>query len=143
MTKGNTFENDLALLFFNAVPITGLADVGVADPLTVLYVSLHTGTLDDSGNQSTNEAAYGGYTRMGIARTSSGWSVANGVAENVADLVFPASLTNGIPIVYVAIGTQETGAGKILHYGPLFEPLNIIIGTEPKFTVGKLRAGEE
>jgi hypothetical protein len=143
MSKGNTFENDLVLLIFNGIPITGLADVGVADPINVLWVSLHTSDPAEAGDQSSGETAYSGYTRIGVERSALGWSVANGVAENVEELIFPASLNDSIPITHCAIGTEETGPGKILHYGQLVDPISIYIDTQPSFPVGKLRAGEE
>ncbi len=42
MSKGNTFENDLLKLIFNATAIANIADNAGSSPLTNLYVSLHT-----------------------------------------------------------------------------------------------------
>jgi hypothetical protein len=42
MSKGNTFENDLLKLIFNATAIANLADNASSSPFTNLYVSLHT-----------------------------------------------------------------------------------------------------
>lgn len=58
MSKGNTFENDLLLLIFNATAIGNIADNAASSPLTNLYVSLHTGDPGEAGNQTTNECAY-------------------------------------------------------------------------------------
>ena len=51
MSKGNTFENDLMLLVFNATAIANLADNAGTSPLTNLYVSLHTADPGEAGNQ--------------------------------------------------------------------------------------------
>lgn len=143
MTKGDTFETDLVLMLFNGVPITGLADVGVADPLTVLYVALHTAAITDAETQDISESAYTGYARVGLARTSAGWTVANGVAQNAIAIVFPTVGSEDSEAIYASIGQEPTGAGKIFHYGPLQVPMHIHVGFVPTIQAGKLRAGEE
>ncbi len=67
MSKGNTFENDLLLLIFNATAIANIADNASASPLTNLYVSLHTGDPGEAGSQTTNECAYTSYARVAVA----------------------------------------------------------------------------
>jgi hypothetical protein len=42
MSMGNTFENDIAKLIFNATAIANIADNAASSPLTSLYVALHT-----------------------------------------------------------------------------------------------------
>jgi hypothetical protein len=37
-----------------------------------LYLSLHTGTIGAGGDQTTNEVAYTGYSRVPVTRSSSG-----------------------------------------------------------------------
>ena len=73
MSKGDTFENDLLKLIFQAVAIANLADNAATGPLTNLYVSLHTADPGEAGNQSTSEATYTGYARVAVARTAGGW----------------------------------------------------------------------
>ena len=55
MSKGNTFENDFLKLIFNATTIANIANNATSGPLTNLYVSLHTGNIDETGTQTTNE----------------------------------------------------------------------------------------
>lgn len=63
MSKGNTFENDLLQLIFNAVAIANLAQNGVS-PITNIEVSLHTADPGEAGDQTTSETAYTGYARI-------------------------------------------------------------------------------
>src|SRR6476646_1542351 len=94
MSATNVFETGiLALTFQNA----NYANVGDATGIRgstvagVFYVSLHTANPNETGTQSTTEAAYGSYARQSVARSSGGWTVASGVASNAAAINFPAA----------------------------------------------------
>ena len=52
MSKGDTTENDLLKLIFNATPIANLADNAATSPLTQLAVALHTGDPGEGGTPS-------------------------------------------------------------------------------------------
>ena len=81
MSKGDTFENDLLRLIFNATAIGNIADNAATSPLTQLFVSLHTADVGEAGSQTTNEVAYTGYARVGVNRNTGGWTVtANSVS---------------------------------------------------------------
>lgn len=84
MSKGNTFENDVVKMIFNATAIANLADNAAVSPLTSLYVSLHTGDPGEAGNQGTNEATYTSYARVAVARSGAGWTVSGNQAQNSA-----------------------------------------------------------
>src|SRR5579872_4965426 len=60
-------------------------------PLTVLYVSLHTADPTAAGTQSSSEAAYSGYARVAVARSSAGWSISGETVSNAAAITFPSS----------------------------------------------------
>ena len=77
MSKGDTFENDLLKLIFNATAIANIADNAASAPLTNLYISLHTSDPGEAGGQTTNEIAYTSYARVAVARTSGGFVVTN------------------------------------------------------------------
>ena len=70
MSKGNTFENDILKLIFNATAIANIADNAASSPLTNLYASLHTADPGEAGDQTTNETSYTSYARVAVARTS-------------------------------------------------------------------------
>src|SRR5262245_37716556 len=120
MSKGNTFENDLLKLIFNATAIANIADNAASSPLTVLYVSLHTADPGEAGSQTTSETGYTGYARQSVARTSGGFTVTNDTVNPVANLDFPeCTASPGGALTHFAIGTASSGAGKILYKGPL------------------------
>lgn len=75
MSKGNTFEDDMLKLIFNASAIADLAENDASSPATTLTVALHTADPGEGGTQTTNETAYTGYARVAVARTTGGWTV--------------------------------------------------------------------
>ena len=105
MSKGNTFENDLLQLIFNAVAIANIADNAAASPLTNLYVSLHTADPGEGGDQTTNEATYTGYGRVAVARTSGGWTVSGNNVTNAAAITFGQCTAGSETLTHFAIGT--------------------------------------
>ena len=88
MSKSNTFETDILALLFNATPIANVADNAATSPLTSLFVALHTADPGEAGVQNTTEAAYTGYARVAVARTSGGWTVSAGSVSPKANIDF-------------------------------------------------------
>ena len=126
MSKGDTFENDLMKLIFNATAIANIADNAATSPLTNLYVSLHTADPGEAGNQTTSEATYTSYARIAVARTSGGWTVTNNSVSPAANISFPAGTGGSGTVTYFAIGTASSGTGKILYSGTVSP--NIVTG---------------
>lgn len=143
MSKGNTFENDLLKLIFNATAIANIADNASASPLTNLYLSLHTGDPGEAGNQTTNECAYGSYARVAVARTGVGWTVSTNTATNAALAQFPECTSGSETITYVAIGTDSSGTGKILYSGALTASRSVSSGIQPQFAATALTVTED
>jgi hypothetical protein len=138
MSLGNTFENDLAKLIFQATAIANIADNAASSPLTNLYVGLHTSDPGEAGDQTTNETTYTGYARVAVARTSGGWTVSANAISNAAAVTFGAC-TSGTPtITHVSVGTASSGAGKILGSGALSASLAVSPGITPSFATGEL-----
>lgn len=134
MSKGNTFENDLLKLIFNATTITGLAVNDTGTPLTVLYLSLHTGDPGEAGDQTTNEISYTGYARIAVNRNSGGWTVtANSVSPASAVTFGKMTAGAGGTITHGAIGTAASGAGKILYSGTVTPNLAVTTNVTPEF----------
>lgn len=142
MPKSTTFSNDLTALIFNAVAIALIADNASATPLTNLYLSLHTASPGIGGAQTTNETSYTNYARIAVARTVGGWSVASGVASNVALAQFAQCGVSGATISHVAVGTASSGAGKVLYAGALSSPLAVANGIQPQFAALALTVTE-
>jgi len=90
MPKSTTFADDLLNLIYRAVAIADLAENDATAPLTSIYVSLHTADPGVGGAQTTNEATYGAYARLAIARSGAGGgttpaAIADGIlARNLA-----------------------------------------------------------
>ena len=143
MSKGNTFENDLMLLLFNATAIANIADNAGTSPLTNLYVSLHTADPGEAGNQSTSEATYGSYARVAVARSGSGWTVTNNQAVNAALVQFPQCTSGTNTITHVGVGTAASSTGKLLYKGVLSASLAVSSGIQPQFSGGSLTVSED
>lgn len=133
MSKGNTFENDLLKLIFNAVAIANIADNAAASPLTNLYISLHTADPGEAGDQTTSETAYTGYTRVAVARTAGGFVVTNNSVSPAANVDFPeCTASPGAAITHFGIGTAASGAGKLLYKGTVTPNITMAVGVIPR-----------
>ena len=147
MPKGNQNAAGILQAMYQAVFTdlnTLLANSGT--PLTTLYVSLHTASPGANGNQSTNEANYGGgsgYARVGVARTTGGWTLVNQTITNAAQITFGAcSGGSGEIETYIGIGTAASGPGTLLWFGQITIPLNVSSGATPIISAGSLTVTE-
>lgn len=131
MSFGNTTENDICLLLFNATALSWNAN-------TDLYVSLHTADPGEGGNQQTNEATYTSYARVTVSRSGSGWTVSSNTATNAALIQFPQATGGTNTITHVAIGTASSGTGQIIAKGALSASLSVSSGIQPQFSAGEL-----
>lgn len=136
MSKANTFENDLVKLIFNATAIANMADNASSSPLTNLYLSLHTADPGEAGDQTTSEATYTSYARVAVARTSSGFTIANNQVTLAANTDFPAATGGTNTITHFGIGTASSGAGKLLYKGSLSPTISVSNGVTPRINSG-------
>ena len=135
MSKSNTFENDLLKLIFNATAIANIADNAGTSPLTNLYVALHTADPGEAGDQTTSETAYTSYARVAVARTSGGWTVTGNSVSPVTEITFAeCTASPGSPATHFSVGTDASGAGKILYSGTITPNITISIGSTPVLT---------
>ena len=135
MSKGNTFENDFLKLIFNGAAISGLADNAASSPLTNLYVSLHTADPGEGGDQTSSETTYSSYARVAVARSSSGWTVTNNSVSPAAPISFPKCTGGTSSVTHFAIGTAQTGTGKILYKGQVSPTISIATNVTPQLDV--------
>lgn len=136
MSKGNTAENDLLLNWFNATALSWNAN-------TDLYVALHTGDPGEAGNQQTSECVFGGYARVTVSRSGSGWTVSGNTATNAATISFPECTSGSETVTYVSIGTASSGTGEILYSGALSASRSVSSGITLQFAAGALDVQED
>jgi hypothetical protein len=135
MSKGNTFENDLLKLIFNATAIADLAENDASSPLTSLYVSLHTADPAEAGDQTSSEISYTGYARVAVARTTGGWTVTANSVSPVANIDFGAMTAGaGGTVTHWAVGTAASGTGKLLWSGTVTPNIAVSNGVTPRLT---------
>jgi len=132
MSKGNTFENDILKLFFNATAIANLADNAATAPATNLYVSLHTADPGEAGTQLTNECAYGAYVRVAVARTTGGWTVTANSVSPVASIDFAEATSGTETVTHFGVGLGSTGAGYLMYSGTVTPNIAVVTGVIPK-----------
>ncbi len=139
MSATDVFENGLLSLIFenanyaNVGDATGLRGSSTAG---VFYISLHTADPGETGDQTTSESAYTNYARVSVARSTAGWSVASGVADNDAAITFPACGVTGSTVTHVGIGSDTSGAGNRFMNGTA--SLTVSNGITPAFAIGAL-----
>lgn len=137
MSATNAVETAILQLIFNGTTWASVADNAASSPYTSYYLSLHTADPGDTGDQTTNEAAYTGYARLQVTRDTDGWTVSGDAATNAATLTFgKCTASPGNPITHVGIGTASSGAGVLLLSNPLASSLTMQAGIVPLFEAG-------
>ena len=134
MSKSNVLENDLLELLFNGTAISNIADDASTSPLTSLYVALHTADPGDAGDQSTSEATYTGYARAAVPRTSGGWVVTDSSVSPSSVISFPEVTGGSDTITHFTVGTDATGAGRVLYHGTVTPNITVSTGAIPRIS---------
>jgi len=131
VSKGNTYEDDILKLIFNATAIADLADNDATSPATTLTVALHTADPGEAGSQLTNETAYTGYARVAVARTTGGWTVSGGSVSPVANIDFgECTASPGAAITHFSVGTGVSN--KLLYSGTVTPNITMAVGVIPR-----------
>jgi hypothetical protein len=146
MSKSNSMENGMLLLFFNNTDFANIGDAaGLQNSATAgsLYVSLHTSDPGEGGSQTTNETAYTNYARVAVARSGAGWTVTANAVTNAATITFPTGGVTGATITHFGVGTDSSGAGTLLYSGALTASLAVSNGITPQFAAGDLDITED
>lgn len=144
MSATNAMENGILSLFFENANFALVGDAtGLRGSTTAgtFYITLHTANPNETGNQATSEAAYGGYARQSVARSTAGWTVSSGVCDNDAAITFPTATSGSETETYFGIGSDSTGAGNLWLWGQITSPasgLAVSTGISPTFAAGAL-----
>lgn len=149
MSKTNQWESDLLNLLFLNTDVTLVGDAaGLQNSAAAgsLYVSLHTGDPGEAGTQLTSESAYGSYARVAVARSGVGWTVSGSAPTqvvNAAAITFPACTSLTSLVTHFGVGTDATGAGKLLYKGTLTPSITITAGITPQIPALGLTVTED
>lgn len=119
MSKSTTAANDYLRLLYNATAITNIADNAASAPLTSIFVALHSADVAEGAVQTSNEISYTGYARVGVARTTGGWTVTNDSVSPVAAISFGACTAGSATATHWSTGVAISGGTKVLHKGPI------------------------
>jgi hypothetical protein len=127
MSIGNTTENAILLLIYNATAWANYADNAASSPQTNVANALHTGDPGETGTMSTSEITYTSYARVDVARTSGGWTVTANSVSPVAAITFPAGTGGSGTATHWSSGKTGGGATAILWSGTVTP--NIVCGS--------------
>lgn len=133
----NVLETELLEHILNNANIADVGDsTGLRGSASAgnLYVSLHTSSPGEAGDQEDNECAYTSYARVAVARDGSGWTVTNDTAVPQANIDFPAATGGSETATHFGIGTASSGAGKLILYGAISPNIAISTGVTPRLT---------
>lgn len=104
----------------------------------VFYIGLHESNPNETGDQTTGEGNYSPYARISVARSTAGWSVASGTADNDASITFAACTSGSDTASHFGVGSDASGAGNLFLWGALTASLAISAGVTPSFASGQL-----
>ncbi len=142
MSAQDFFEDDnLEHLFINlALPNLGDAaglqpSAGAGSFFTSLMTALPAESVSD---QTTNEATYTPYARIGVARSAAGWTVAAGVVDNDSPITYAQATSGSDTLTHFGLGFAVSGAGFLDMVGVLASALAVSVGITPEFASGDL-----
>jgi hypothetical protein len=137
MGKGTAFSSSFLswVLNSNSTPPSWFAGP--------FWISLHNAD-PSGGNASTNEAVYGGYSRLQVNADNlgAGWTVSSATASNNGFLLFPICVSGGDTITHFSLTTAFSGATQILWSFSISAPLVVAPNVQPQFPPGALQIGE-
>jgi len=136
VAKTNDLEAGILGLILNGTAIANLADNAASSPLTSFYVSLHTASPGDTGDQTTSEATYTGYARVALSRAGAAWTISNGTATLNNNITFAECTASSNTITHFGIGSASSGTGVLYYYGALSSSISVISGVTPRILAG-------
>lgn len=137
MAFGRTFAGELLELLLNNAAIANIGDAGGLQPSAAdgtLYISAHTADPGATGDQTTNECAYTGYTRIDATRDGTFWTITDDEAALDVEDNFGACTVGTGTITHIMLGTASSGAGKQLIRGAISPNIAFAPGVTPKLT---------
>jgi hypothetical protein len=138
MAKGDVLETGILEHILNNADIANIGDAAgllgsAADGS--LYLSLHTSSAGDAGDQTTNEIAYTSYARVAVARTGAVWTVTGPSAVLASPPAeFPAGSGGSGTATHFGLGTASSGAGVLLYHGAITPSIVCGDGVTPRIS---------
>jgi len=123
MPKSQAYALALLKHYFQNLAIVNVGDApGLLPAGTVgsLYVALHTADPGKTGDQTTNEAAYTGYARVGVVRSAAGWTCAGTpipTSVNAAAVNFAPCTGGASTVGWFSVGVAAAGASVFGYSG--------------------------
>ena len=144
MAATNAAAAGVLSLYFTNTDHANIGDAaGLQNSATAgsFYISLHTGSPGEAGDQTTNEATYTSYARVAVARSTAQWTVVTAdpaVVDNDNVITFPEATGGSETITHFGIGTDASGAGNLLFHGSVTTSRAVSSGVTPRFQAGEL-----
>jgi hypothetical protein len=141
MSATNAFETSLLGLIFTNVDAANVGDAtGLRGSSTagVFWISLHTSSPGETGDQTTNETVYTNYARQDEARNTTQWTVTGKTADNDNAIGYPTGGATGATLTHFGLGSASSAAGNLFLYGALTASLAVSSGITPSFAAGAL-----
>lgn len=135
MSKSNAAETAVLDVMYKGTALPWDANAN-------LWAALYTADPADAGSANTNECAFGGYARVQITR-SSGFTVSGNQVSNAGVISFPECTSGSETVTHCAIVTTSSGAGTILHSGPLSASRSVSSGITLQFAAGAFVVTED
>jgi hypothetical protein len=137
MSKSDTLENDM-------IKFVMLGTSPSWSGATNFFLSLHTADPTDAGAQNSSEAAYTGYTRSTLSRsTTAVTNSTTGSVENKSLISFPVCTAGVSYVTHIGLGISFSGTGTLLYANPLVAPIAVGAGIAPSFDTGSLTISED
>lgn len=135
MSIADVTETAILRLVFNATAWAAYADNAATTPETTISMALHTADPTDAGTQASSEAAYTGYARSSVPRSTLGWTITGGSCSPVASIDFPAGTGGSGTITFASGGKAGGGTTPILWSGTVSPNIVTGSGVTPRLSV--------
>lgn len=139
MSATLSFQSALIRLILLNEQIMHLGDFdGILGSSTAgsVYICLLTQAPGEAGDL-TNEATYGGYARLAIARGAGGWTEVDGRAVNAAVATFAACTSGAEDITHFGV-CMSAASDDMMFYGELPNKFPVSAEVQPSFEIGQL-----
>ena len=130
MSFSNSTEEDVLQQVFIGTALPWNAN-------TDLWIALYTASPGEAGSATTNEATYGSYARIALAR-STDFSVSGNTVQNANLEQFAACTSGTNTITHAAVVDSASGAGNVIVYAALSSSISVSTGVQPQFAAGAL-----